>query len=457
VGYPESYNELDRWRDTLRLSSPGNAVIRTIEDRIGRESDRERLRILRWFLYDEYVAQGRQDAADAIRGLDPAWQIHRWYNDWRRDARDIDIIPALEERIRSEADAEKLHELRSLLALEHKERGNYAASEAVYLADFEANPDEPMPLISLAEQKLHLQDQPEAAMPIIDRAVEAAMNAGIFRRHALATKARVALGLKAHDVVEDMLRRIMSITFTPGNIDIGAERDILDRLPAGSIDPEVARAYDEYCRARGKTRTTAQTRIDELVVRFARPTWRKVARIIAHVLDACERDGVETDGSAVEDRIRLMVEQGKLEAQGDLSQWRHSEIRRPDEGAPRASAGASADIEPAAAVIATRHLTMDVDGQEVEVPVTIWAPVDKQDHWRCEFEIGWPGGTGRGKAYGLDAVQALLIGLQNIGAQLYASEAHQTGKLKWVGPRKGYGFPLASALRDRREGEDEFL
>ncbi len=463
MGYPESFNELERWWDTLRLVSDGDAVIHAIEDRIGSESDPKQRQILLRFLYQEYVAQGRQEAADAIRGFDPSEQIHRWYNGWRRNAPEVDITPALDERIRHETDALKLHELRFLLASAHTERGNFAAAEATYLADIAANPDDPLLLIFLAELKLYNEQTPETALPFIERAVEVSMRTGVFRRHALATKARIALEVKAYELVEDVMRRIMQLTFTRGNMDIGTERDILDRLPPGSIDAEVARDYEEYCVARGKTRTSQQIYVDGLVLWFAKPGWLKVARIIAEVLREAERNGVETSADAVADSIRLMVDQGRLEAQGNLSKWRYSEVKLPDADMPKAETGSPSPEEEVPAerestvIVASRTLTMLVDGSEVEVPVTIYAPTDKMDHWRCEFEIGWPDKTKVGRGYGLDAVQALLIALQTIGIQLYTSAAHKQGKLKLDEPHGGYGFPPNAAMRELYEGLDRFL
>jgi hypothetical protein len=87
-------------------------------------------------------------------------------------------------------------------------------------------------------------------MSIIDRAIEAAYRSGLFRRQALGVKARIALQLERHDVVEGVLRDILLLKFTRKNVDVGRERDILDRLPPGSIDGEVARQYDEFCRAK---------------------------------------------------------------------------------------------------------------------------------------------------------------------------------------------------------------
>jgi Protein of unknown function len=461
MGYPEDFNELERWWENLRLTSDGDAVIRAIEERFAQESE-ERRRILHGFLHQEYLAQGRHDAANAIRGLDPLLQLHRWYQQWRREARDVDIIPALEERIGRETDGERLNQLRFMLASEHTERRNYAAAEAVKLADIAANPDEPMPLISLADQKLFYEENPQAALPIIDRAIEVAMRAGTFRRHALATKARIALALNDHAAVEDVLRRIMALTFTRGNADIGTERDFFDGLPPGSIDPDVARAYEEYCRARGKTRTSAQTDIDRRVLRLAKANWLKVARIIAEVLNESERRGSDTNADAVAESIRFLVDQGKLESQGNLSTWRFSEVKLAGAAAKVAGSdaspggGASPQQEPTV-VIASRTLTMEVDGRELDVPVTVHAPVDQADHWCCEFAIGWPDKPKRGKGNGIDAVQALLIALEMIAINLYSSEAHKQGRLKWDEPHGGYGFPLSSAIRDLYEGRDRYL
>jgi hypothetical protein len=100
---------------------------------------------------------------------------------------------------------------------------------------------------------------------------------------------------------------------------------------------------------------------------------------------------------------------------------------------------------------------MEVDGGELAVPVTIYAPADQTDHWCCEFEIGWPGQPKRSKGNGIDAVQALLIALQMIGINLYSSDAHKEGRLKLDEPHGGYGFPLNSALRDLYEGRDRYL
>jgi len=51
--------------------------------------------------------------------------------------------------------------------------------------------------------------------------------------------------------VEGVLKEIMQLKNDPEVRDIGRERDFFDRLPPDSIDPDVARQYNEYCLAVG--------------------------------------------------------------------------------------------------------------------------------------------------------------------------------------------------------------
>lgn len=326
MGYPDSFNEIERWRDELRRTHGSDAIVRAFEERIEGESDPQRLQILNRFLADEHIGRGNREAAEEVGRRDPMYEIYRWYDDWWDNELD-DVVPAIEERIRQESHPLKLSALRWLLAEEHCDRGDYAAAETVYLADAAADPDEPRPLISLARQKLDDEDQPDAAMRIIDRAIEVAMLVGIFRRDALGVKARIALRVAAYPVIEDVLRQIMRLAFTRGNIDADIERDFFDHLPPGVIDADVARAYDEYCRASGWASTASHQQIDELILSFAAARWKKVAMITGQVLSACQKDSMQTSAEMVADRVRRLVVDGKLKSQGDLARMRRGEVK----------------------------------------------------------------------------------------------------------------------------------
>jgi hypothetical protein len=51
--------------------------------------------------------------------------------------------------------------------------------------------------------------------------------------------------------------------------------------------------------------------------------------ILGQVVKECGRPGTDADCEDIAERICALVEAGRLEAQGDLSKWRHSEVRLP--------------------------------------------------------------------------------------------------------------------------------
>jgi hypothetical protein len=250
----ESREEIYRWRDSLLKRVGGIGLVGAIKERIRSETDGAKVKPLYLMLAEEHDAQGNHAAAEAIHRAiyhpddDPIAEVYRWYEELERTSVGTDVIHAFEERIDGEPDAAKRRELKLILAQECRQEQDYSASEAMYLELFDAEPEDPTPLIKLAEQKFYFERQLEAAMRIIDRAIAVACGSGRFRRNALSVKARIALAMKEFRVVEDVLKQIMRLGFEYGNTDTGSMRDFFDRLPPGSIDPEVARQYDEHCR-----------------------------------------------------------------------------------------------------------------------------------------------------------------------------------------------------------------
>ena len=95
MGYPESFNELEQWRDELRKSLSGAGIIAAIEERRAQETDSDRVFILDHFIAEEHTAVGSRAAAEAVRARSPDLEIHRWHDDWRDRDPDADIVPAL--------------------------------------------------------------------------------------------------------------------------------------------------------------------------------------------------------------------------------------------------------------------------------------------------------------------------------------------------------------------------
>ena len=108
-------------------------------------------------------------------------------------------------------------------------------------------------------------------------------------------------------------------------------------------------------------------------------------------------------------------------------------------------------------IIATRVLTLRQATGDVDVPVRVFAPEQHETMtcWKVRYEIEWPAGKLEHEGYGEDAVQALVLTLQMIGAVLYASEEHESGNLFWLEPGTGYGFPMSRSTRDLLIGHDK--
>ena len=60
--------------------------------------------------------------------------------------------------------------------------------------------------------------------------------------------------------------------------------------------------------------------------------WKKVAMVINKVADAMGKDLPDGDDGlqVVARRIETLVSDGRLVAQGDIKNWRFSEVRRPN-------------------------------------------------------------------------------------------------------------------------------
>ncbi len=106
-------------------------------------------------------------------------------------------------------------------------------------------------------------------------------------------------------------------------------------------------------------------------------------------------------------------------------------------------------------MIASRELTLRAANGELKIPIHIFAPEKEQDGaWFCRYEIGWPDKKSEMSIGGFDFAQAMVHALQTVGAEIYSSSYHKSGKLFWDEPGKGYGFPVVPTYRDLLVGDD---
>lgn len=105
-------------------------------------------------------------------------------------------------------------------------------------------------------------------------------------------------------------------------------------------------------------------------------------------------------------------------------------------------------------MIATRTLKIKDGNKTQEILIRVFTPSDHGDNWSCRYEIDWPEGLQVMNASGVDSMQALVLAMYMIGADLYSSSYHQSGRLMFDEPGQGYGFPVASSIRDLLIGND---
>ncbi len=69
--------------------------------------------------------------------------------------------------------------------------------------------------------------------------------------------------------------------------------------------------------------------LDAIILSTLMRNWLKTARIINDAAAICKDRFVPLDFEVIGARIQVLADQRQLEAQGNLSMWRHSEVRLP--------------------------------------------------------------------------------------------------------------------------------
>lgn len=103
------------------------------------------------------------------------------------------------------------------------------------------------------------------------------------------------------------------------------------------------------------------------------------------------------------------------------------------------------------ATVATRTLSLTTNGEQQQVTVIIGKPrpYENSRDYYCPYCIRGMGPERIRYASGIDGVQALMLTLKKIGAELYTSEQSRSGKLMWEGDENGdLGFPVPATLHD---------
>lgn len=105
-------------------------------------------------------------------------------------------------------------------------------------------------------------------------------------------------------------------------------------------------------------------------------------------------------------------------------------------------------------IIARRTLTQRQQGQDHPVEITLATPRFETGCWRCPYEIHWPSGPRRYFAAGADSMQALILAMQMVSAELYTSAPGKAGELFFERPGAGFSIPTLPSMRDLLTEDD---
>ncbi len=104
-------------------------------------------------------------------------------------------------------------------------------------------------------------------------------------------------------------------------------------------------------------------------------------------------------------------------------------------------------------IIARTTISIRLPHETKDMEVRLCAPEPIENGcWRCRYEIDWPDYPRNFHGHGANSMQALVLSLQMLGAELYASQAHKEGRLN--GGQGGYGIPVPSNFRPDLVGDD---
>ena len=108
-------------------------------------------------------------------------------------------------------------------------------------------------------------------------------------------------------------------------------------------------------------------------------------------------------------------------------------------------------------MIGTRTLFIDGEQGRQDVVISLTNPEPDGERWVCRYTIGWPDRPQRREVRGADGLAAVHSALMMIGLDINSSSYHRAGRLKWMEPWVGYGFPVPKDARDLLAGQDKEL
>jgi hypothetical protein len=73
--------------------------------------------------------------------------------------------------------------------------------------------------------------------------------------------------------------------------------------------------------------SVSEVDIDSIIFSLLTPQWQKMAMVVVKAARLCDERALPIGAEVLSARIQALAESDRLDSQGDLREWRHSEVR----------------------------------------------------------------------------------------------------------------------------------
>jgi tetratricopeptide (TPR) repeat protein len=151
--------------------------------------------------------------------------LEQWYHQLLLENRNKSYIDTIRIRLMLEELDPERYAIEILLFREFRRTGMYSEAKEVIDGIIERHSHEIFPRVWLAELYLSFLDNPVKALKIIESAVVLAGEQGVLQRYVWGVRARIAVKLNRYDLLEECLSRLLDLSRTANEKDVGLEVD----------------------------------------------------------------------------------------------------------------------------------------------------------------------------------------------------------------------------------------
>lgn len=180
-------------------------------------------------------------------------QTQEWFDALKKTIASEALVELLESRLASAKHVAERKCLYFCLDETYSRLNRLDDALITLMKQYEEFPDDPLSSLAVAGFYWAAMDQPQQALPWLEKAELAAKASGTLIRYVLHDKARVALALNDYRMLESCLVELAQLRIRRDTADIRRERDFFDRADKARLSKEVVEKYEAYLSADPQT------------------------------------------------------------------------------------------------------------------------------------------------------------------------------------------------------------